>query len=1286
MTLSPQTQCTPESVDLNRHAFIEASAGTGKTWLLERLFVRILKQANGRGDFQSLEEIVVVTFTEKAATEMRERIRSQLQNSIDSHQGDDALRSHLQRVMHSFDEARICTIHSFCREILTEYALDCGVPLAHEVIQDSGVYAEVFERLLRSWRERNEQGAALLRLTNYERGEGWKECVLRLAQRHDCYPLDRPSPFGYASLREAVLDVFEKYRRALEIISSNMSEIQEYLRSDDPDYNKKILPRFRAFYALCEELCAQCGAAPPAPSLADALFAFEGIDRLRARLGASENAGNPFNELAKKLEKASSKKGRRTLEDVFPACGDFIEALGAALQSSEDARALAFREILHTIRVLAKRLKRERRVLSFDDMILSLAEGLADNPSLLRRLRERFRYAFIDEFQDSDGTQWDIFRKIFLDADEAGNEGSGRLFLIGDPKQAIYGFRGGDVATYFKARGVILDHGGLLYTLPVNWRSVPVMTEACNRLFQAGWFQKNSSGAGREIQFIPSRDYSGAHTEGTGQGKEERPASDSRKAPVIIVRYKNKVKKFLFPAHAAWTAREIIRLTHAASSDAAAGRDGTPPGNRILRYSDCAVLVRSRRDAESVMRAFRREGIPFLQYKHDGLWSTPEAEALLALADALAAEDSGKIALAFLTPFFACALSSLDRALSPESGETALLSSWRAYADARKWAVLAAQMEEAYAVNVRFGSDAGEIDQRDWERRLANMRQLLAHSLLAPEAYLYSPGEMALSLRLRYDSAALARDGEDIQPLSSENDRVRIMTMHMAKGLQFPIVFVHGGLGSFKSGGFYEYYADEESPEEGGKIYDTANREKAKAEAYWQSELERLVYVAVTRAMLRVYLIHSGKDENTKGRAAPMYACLARALQTVIESGDPHFEIVDGDDSENEYSSAAPAAYREVRVPPLVFPHPYPGGVQFPVRAALSFSYIESREKNAKGIAGNPAALAATASRELKGAEGEYAELRADELREEYDALRKDDEPSPLLASAPSSPGLPESQGLICLARGKESGLAIHSLLEDMDFARASSDHAYRRELIRHRVEDSGLAAPASWLKRRMLLPSLAEGAAETAARDEITAYLENLLEGLLMQSLPLQSHSSQFLSAQSLSGAAESSPFSLSRITPQHCLKELIFCERNPFARYNPLEDMMNGVIDLVFRHEGRYYIADWKTNWLPDYGLRALSDEMEAQGYYLQAALYADAVRKWLRLKKLPEDAFGSVLYIFVRAFTTGPYRESFTDDGAQNDTGAREARGDTPGVLFMDAAEVSALEARYQIGGGA
>ncbi|MDR2733473.1 MAG: UvrD-helicase domain-containing protein [Spirochaetota bacterium] len=1202
--MSTPEHISPADIDITRHGIIEASAGTGKTWLLERLFVRILGQKTDEGAYISLGEIVVVTFTDKAAAEMRDRIREYLQSILNDDSpgdklneirlpADETLLDHLETSLHSFEEARISTIHSFCRRMLSENAYLCGVPLEYAMADDKEIYTLALERYLRSWRGHSAGRARCMQSGAYQEGAVWRKRILALALKRDyriskeaasALSTDGEAAFARASqdkdrarFLDAALDTTARnaraaYTRAMDLLRPRIAECLEYFDAEDYAYNKNQKKRLQELYAECAR---QISMQAEFPGEIDC------IDRLYEIICSEDDVQSGKDPLGKlQPEQNKPKKGdgnKRRWEVVFPDIDKFVQELRDAVSKRGYARALAFDAAVYAIRSIAGGIKKEKRVLSFDDLIQSFAGSLAHNPALLAKLQKSFRYALIDEFQDSDRAQWDIFKAIFL-AEAA----QGRIFLIGDPKQAIYGFRGGDVATYFRAQDdiqkIYKEQEKCVYTLSKNYRSTPELIHACNQLFEGAWFSSDQ-GAGRKIAFKPSQAPSPANT--------EKPAfPDGDTAPVVIVRHASKTKGALLSAHARYIAREIARLV---------AQSPAKEDVRRIQYGDCAVLVRSRDDAESVMRAFRKSKIPFLQYKHGGLWATPEAEALIVLVNALASLDANNTSRALVSPFFDCPFLKLHEALY----ERAKLREWSALADARKWALLAARIEEQYFIRARAVSykNAEEIDQRDWERKTANMRQLIAISLLSKDARILSPQDMVIFVQQKAEQARAAREDEDIQPLSSEADRVRIMTMHMAKGLQFPIVFIHGGFGTFnKSAGYMEYYTDD-----GEKQYVIGNAAAGKkmAEEFWKAELARLMYVAVTRAMLRVYLPLNTHEKPTVG----MYPCLRESLG---EIKDPAlFQTIPvGDIAHSD--TLLPEAPPMPEVKPLVAD--YEGAVR--VHTSLSFSKLEKKHKKRPGAA---------------------------DISDESD--EKDDEPSVSGAAV-----LPETRGLICLPRGKASGLAVHTLFENMDFARAARDNAWLLEFIEDEIRNSDLSPHPAWCKQRKISESPESEWSPGGAKDQMRAYLENLIHGVLAAPMP---------------EIADDPPFRFSMLSPADCLKEVDFAEQNPIAHCDPLEDMMTGVIDLIFWHNKKIYIADWKTNWLPNYGYAAMEDAMEANEYHLQAAIYAHAVSRFLRQRGLPSSCLGGVVYVFVRAFTSNGYYESESEVSAE--PGA--------GLYFMD-----------------
>jgi len=1252
-------------VALTRHGIIEASAGTGKTYMLVRLFARMLAEKTEKKEYVSLKEIVVVTFTEKATGEMRERIRQYLNDVIEPPsdkkpeiesdplrrrvEADDALRSHLLTALRGFEEAQISTIHAFCKKMIGEYALDCGVPMDFTVERDIDLYTQALNQFLRFWSRQKALSVRLAQTAACQEGGAWRKRVLALAQKSDYCPADQyDSPeCRHAAADKILQEAIAEYRSAmgqidLDCIKACLGYIptqktnkdtkkKEYThRPEDYPYPTEEIKKLRDFYNECKK---QISHPPQTDEQAVAC-----IDKLLAKIPKADASEKPFEALArepneKELAQVRNNQNVRTWKD-FPKIREFAEPLSCAAVKRNIARIAVLNAIIAELRQKVGEMKRGKRVLSFDDLTRKFADAIKDNPSLLKKLQDRFRYALIDEFQDTDAKQWEIFRALFLNR---GNDSvSGKIFLIGDPKQAIYGFRGGDIAAYYSARNEICtdEHGGRAYSLATNFRAMPEMTEACNRLFSRYWFRyfKGSglpdSGGGKF--FEPSDSPQDKKTIAEEMGIV-LPREDN--APVVIVAHDCETKGKLFSNHAYYIAGEIARLVK--QSGAIAGANPAQ-GARALRYSDCTVLVRSRLDAEAVMRAFRmpKFKIPFTQYKHNALWATPEAEALIAVMDALASADESAISRALASQFFDCPFEQLQDAGSARK----TLQKWSDdLAAQRKWALLAAKLEKQYCSLARSSSDPAsdsfdkKIDQRDWERKTANMRQLLLISLLADDAHLRTPKEMALFLRQQAEQASAARVDEDMQPLESEADRVKIMTMHVAKGLEFPVVFVHGGFGNFKSmqgyhNEYLEYYDDEGVKKYiPGKIYD-ADQEKP-AEGYWQAENARLMYVAVTRAMLRVYLLSNTQPDDEKSDIP--------ADEPDDESADNDTEAADASDNKNGI------------------------GMYSCLIEGLKETDPEAKSKDGKKlfklvIAPPPGDMPHSADgSEYSGDSENFEPLTSAYPAEKLPVHRTISFSSLQKILKPQDGGQEEAQHgtnrLPCLPPSANSGDAVHKLLEKLDFDRAAraladvraADSAWLDSIIGSVIEEFKLKAYSAWLRQK----NIPESSEPDKAKHHIRAYLKNLIRGLLDAPVPRIGPS-----------------FKFSSLTPAVCLKEAYFLEKNPVAGYELLEkkplagyeqlgamdDMMSGVIDLIFWHEGKIYIADWKTNRLENYEHEAMEKamkkgEMEYNDYHLQAAIYAGAVKRFIMQRGLPQDSFGGVLYVFTRAFTDGIYGES-------------------------------------------
>lgn len=457
--VAPQ-RLEPLTLPLFGERLIEASAGTGKTFTIGALYLRLLLGL-GEAAFPrplTVEEILVVTFTEAATEELRGRIRdnihglriacvrgisanplfSALMEEIDDLSDAAAQLLAAERQM---DEAAIYTIHGFCQRMLTHNAFESGMLFEQTLVQDE------------------------LPLRRQACADFWR--------RH-CYPL----PLGVA---RAISQEWSGPEALLADLSGYLHGEAPALRRPPKD-EETVLMRHEQIVARIDAIKAQWRAV--AGDL-EALIAQSGVDK---RSYSSKHLPNWLNkvgewsgqetqdyQLPKELDKfrqsvllEKTKKGEPPRHALFTAIDElFDEPL--TLRDLIMARALS------EIRTSIQQEKRQRAELGFDDLLSRLDSGLQSGggEQLAQAIRQRYPVAMIDEFQDTDPQQYRIFQKLYVGRPDCG------LLLIGDPKQAIYAFRGADIFTYMRARSEVSAH----YTLETNWRSSPSMVASVNHLF-----------------------------------------------------------------------------------------------------------------------------------------------------------------------------------------------------------------------------------------------------------------------------------------------------------------------------------------------------------------------------------------------------------------------------------------------------------------------------------------------------------------------------------------------------------------------------------------------------------------------------------------------------------------------------------------------------------------------------------------------------------------------------------------------------------------------------------
>lgn len=1188
-----------DRITLDRHAVIEASAGTGKTYTIEQLFVKLMCEKGV--DF---DRILVLTFTEKATGELRERIRSNIAKELKASEADPKAAEKLRFAYDNFDDAAIFTIHGFCSRILRQHAFENGELFRVSLEDDAPLYERMLAEIMRKgWQKLFGPALpALLELSGFPRlksgHSAWEDDVIKIAR--SCRPEhgDSIHPSPLVNLREEILKRVEHAQKLLGAAAKLVGDIDtgDLEKSDLYVEYSKLCTRKDYLYSRLREMIL-----PLLKIIAG--YQAEGRIDITACLGLIRYVNkkkNGFNVLLANCDKGSV-KAMSSLEALVKQ----LEGLHALLSDELINRQLDVVTIIE-LRRAVERHKREKAFICYEDMLLALDRALSAPAGraglLLDALRSRYSYGLIDEFQDTDPVQWSIFRKIFLD-EPSGDATGRRLFLIGDPKQAIYAFRGADVYTYLDAT---LDVGkradAAVYPLATNWRSIPPLIDAFNALFTKGkWFTCD------DIKYLEVKDPDEGADKAEKRNVRVYEDRTGRSALSIV-----DLGVFDAPgdsrrAMADFIASEIKLLTD--GSDGPALVFGTRGERRILRESDIAVLVKDRSEAKFIESSLDRFHIPHSFYKKQGLYQSEEADHLAYLLGAVNdPTDSQRFKKALLTPFFRIEPQELTQYedLASSHPLKQRFEDWYDLAGRRKWPRLFQSVIDDTGVSYR------EITDPDGERRITNYRHILEN--LEREASQYNLDFNGIIERLNAYRLQTETGGEDfdLHRLETEKPKVQILTIHAAKGLEYPVVFIGGGFTSRKPTESYYKYHDS-----GRRIvYNLAK--DASAELSYKNELrheeERLFYVALTRAKVKLYVpkFQLISDRN-KHHAGPLLHIVSSAISEAfgghkddMSVGTIRFNEKGGEARKKGTGAPEPFIDKPEKALPLKGQGARPE-LPSPLFPDASFSFKERK-------------LEIDSFTSLK----ERAEAPLVTMESAYEepgnglASGKDDDDAskaPVLESIPAA--APKEK---MLPPSKDTGSMLHEIFEAIDFIKAGmmpSSEALLgdpdiKKLIDIKLARYGLIGGHVYKKKE---------ADDDFYRKE-TARI--IWQTLITPFAP--------------------GGFSLAGIGKDEKRHELEFYYPLPMAQELKIpgvkasrEGFLMGYIDLVFRHDGRYYILDWKSNRLEEgYGADAVKKSMDEAGYHLQYKLYTIAVLRWLKahIKDFDyEKHFGGVYYVYLR-----------------------------------------------------
>mgnify|MGYP002777945183 FL=1 len=1158
---------------LSGRLLIEASAGTGKTWTMAALYLRLLlEDVDGRGALGP-GHIVVATFTEAAAQELGARLRARLEQALAWAITADGPRS-------DGGDARFAAIRAHAS----------GDPVAAWLLQrwqgDAGGSARDRQRLLRALAEADRAPVGTLHSLCHR--------ILRE------YPLDGALGFATLALGDG---------RALN--EALARDLLRRIAAGEPPQHARNLPQgCRDVAALAKRigLLLQPGAAVTPPSDVGALratLAADAGDALRdllRREGHYAHATNAVLNAVKAavafLEGGEAPKSLAPLLDddeidkdrVLPAARDKVRA--SSFQSAI-ARFEVERERLASaerafwawwqpeLRRAQARLLDESGTLAFDQLIERVRDAVQREGSALpAALGARWPVVLVDEFQDTDAAQYAL-----LDAWQRAAP-RGLLAVVGDPKQAIYRFRGGDVAVYLRAARTV----DVRMTLAQNQRSHTRYVDALNHVFAGPRAVLSASARSRGADTIRVAPVSAAGradaTPLSIDGKEQTRALvlhawDSEDGPLANAQARPRALRAC--------AELVVRMLQPGSATL---------GDRALAPGDIAVLLVSNAEVDTLRRLLQRRGVPVLGQARQSVFDTDAAHELRRVLQAvLRPDDTGALRAALLT-----SLLGLDaRALPAFEAGGGLDDARERFATLRaQWrregvlAVVLALLREALP---RLGAAA------DGERRLTDVRHL--GELLQEEARERPRPEALLAwLDAQIGDDEDGGEGPRRLRLASDARRVRLMTLHGSKGLEFPVVLLP------------TLWAHEHGARHGGPTLDAADAdgrreavfEKAALQARrdeQQEERFRLLYVALTRAQQACHVFTlppdrpataDGKKPKSDPERSALDALLARWPDGERGTAHPHVE----------WRRGWPLP-TDMRVPVLresadaIAPAP-PAPGPFTLPGRYSFSGLTGSDA--------PSALEPHAADDERG----------DDLGPDggMERIGLDDSRIDAELTALASVG------------GTGFGLALHDLLEVPDATRRYVDEPERvlAALHAHGVRRRGggeLAAVvptvAAMLDRAWRTPLPLPGAPvlgrlpPTARRAEMRFHF--VLDGV------------DWASLRALADA--------------HGDPALI-----PPARAPHLRGSMSGAIDLVFEFDGRAHVLDWKGNAITraaasGAGLVAV---MDAKHYRFQALLYTVALHRLLRqrlgARYAIERHLGAPVYVFLRAFGLAPETE--------------------------------------------
>jgi exodeoxyribonuclease V beta subunit len=1144
----------PVTTELSKGiSLIEASAGTGKTYTIAMLVLRLVVEQD-----VPIDKVLVVTFTKAATEELKDRIRSRLADAKRALAGHtdvtdstiskwlaqvnlphETVKRRLDLALLDIDQAGIFTIHGFCQRVLREHALASGQLFDAELTDDLATIKQACaDDFWRRYVQNRTAWEVAVLTKDIKSPDALLGSINNVSGDALIYPNEQPLDSALAELKQLADNAKTKLAVCAQKVDAQFSG-KQFKASYQTTFTEHCS-------ALGEWLQGNTLKFPSAEALS--LLTCQGLlDGLN---------GNQFR--SNKIQTGDERKAEflSSLElDTKP----FDDLAAAAQQITVALR----RNLLEILRVELDKQLEQINLWSFDNLITHLAKALHGERSqqLIGELRQRFHAALIDEFQDTDNNQWHIFSSIFAAA-------SHYLVLVGDPKQAIYKFRGADIYSYLEAQNQAQHR----YTLRNNWRSHPHLVAGVNHLFQ-----REQAFLLPDIAFNPTQ---AARSEEDGTLHYKGIAC----APMMLWQLPESGSKTGFWQSNRNDAAQAIRI--AVVNEIVELLNGDyklqfrpDTKNRKLQPQDIAILVRANRHAREYQETLRLAGVPSVLNSTESVFASEEAGYLYILLQAVAHPgDINLLGQALALSWFGFDGQSLYQTLNNESKIDDILARFLAYYQC--WQQVGVMtMMQALLKQENIAKTLSKSILA--ERRLTNLQhvlELLQQAVIDEHLGIHKTLSWLKTAITKAQESAGSTENQQLR-LESDANAVKIMTMHRAKGLEYPVVFCpylwqsnHHTNG--KNPLVVCHLPDADGMKTNRLMVDLGSDQldKHQTQAQFEEHAEdlRLAYVALTRAKYRCYVAWANVRSEEKANDS--------ALAWLLDFAEQDFSVQQAVLQKLQQQDEQAFAYRLLEVTDTIT-----GSYQ---QSGTSSTFLAKKRRRSLYTDWQMSSYTALSALSLS----ETPELPEDKAREGQS---------------------PTNNIIDALPAGAHTGNVVHELLENIPFM----DLTNKRDIST--LRDKACQRYGLRLEQPEVIDNLLHNTVATPlSMNDPQFCLMNVPESQCLKEMPFY--------------------LSLDSFTTQK-INDILYSEPTfqPLS-YKQMSGFLTGFIDLICEYDGRYYVMDYKSNSLPNYHVDTLIHAMQEHNYGLQYWIYSLVLHRYLQNRLTDYNFaqhFGSVRYLFVR-----------------------------------------------------